>query len=140
MTDEYTSVPLVGIIVGIVIIVWSALWFFLDTTLVGKLLSGILIITGLGILVYVIKEIQIMKKGEKKVRFDERGKINRYKASDRGFWFIFGALMITILLNTFNLINEVVFISLIQLIVAMGTAIFFLSYYFFEWRGDENPD
>ncbi|MFX1251794.1 MAG: hypothetical protein ACFFCZ_09320 [Promethearchaeota archaeon] len=140
MTNEYTSVPLIGIIVGIVIIVWSAIWFFLDTTFVGKLLSGILIITGVGILVYVIKEIQIMKKEVKKVRFDERGRINRYKASDRGFWFFFVALMVSILLYTFNLINEVVFISLTQLIVAMGTVIFFLSYYFFEWRGDENPD
>ena len=100
-----------------------------------KLLGGLLFIPGVFILLNSLREVKDRHERRIVIKHDERSIINRLKAADLAFRFLFLSLALLIVLNALKIINEIIFVAITGPIIAMGVLCYNLGFYWFEKRG-----
>jgi len=130
------QIPFRRSIVAMFFIILGIAWLlFIETNILGKMLSSFFILTGVIFFFYSFREVlQCRKTGEVKTRIDERMELNSLKASRRAFEFLCVSIAISIILVGSKLINEHVFVAIIGPIFAIGVATYILSYHYYEKR------
>jgi hypothetical protein len=125
---------LVPAMLGLIFILIAVLGVFSSKNIDDQLFSGFFLIPGTLILLLSFREFKVRREGKLIIKHDERSEINRLKATDWGFKFLFVSLMILIVLNTLNIIDEIVFVAMTGPVIAIGVAISFIGFYWFERR------
>jgi Ca2+/Na+ antiporter len=128
--------PLViPILLGVTLILMGVLGLFSSENTLDILLSGFFVIPGTLLLLYSFTEFKQRQKRVSIIRHDERSEINRLKATDWSFRFLYISLMILIVLNAINLVDNIVFVALTGPIIAVGISLHYFLYYWYERRG-----
>jgi len=128
--------PLViPILLGVVLILMGVLGLFTSENALDILLSGFFIIPGTLLLLYSFKQFKQRQKKVSIIRHDERSELNRLKATDWSFRFLYISLLVLIVLNAINLVNNIVFVALTGPIIAVGITLHYFLYYWYERRG-----
>ncbi len=124
---------------GIFFALWGIFWFALYyENLLGKLLSGFLIIFGIFIFA---KNYTKLKKGDyEEILIDERMELNMLRASKKGFLFMLSATGFLLLLFSLKLINEILFVALMGPVFAIASVLYVWTYHRYEKGADENKD
>ena len=125
----------IPILLGVILILIGVLSLFTSENTLDILLSGFLIIPGTLLLLYSFKEFKQRHKRVQIIRHDERSELNRLKATDWSFRFLYISLMVLIVLNAINLVNNIVFVALTGPIIALGITLHYFLYYWYERRG-----
>lgn len=138
MKDKQIQIPFRRSIVAVLFIIWGIICLlFIDTEILGKILSSFLIVFGTVFFFYSFREVlQYRKTGEVKTRIDERVETNSLRASRRAFEFLCISIAVLIVLVGSKLINEQVFVALMGPVFAIGAVIYILSYHIYERGGD----
>jgi Ca2+/Na+ antiporter len=138
MANKQIQIPFRRSVVALFFIIWGAVWlFFSGTGVPGNIFGGFFIIIGAVFFAYSFREVlQYKKTGEVKTRSDERSELSGLRASRNGFEFLLISTAILTALWGFKLINEIAFLALIGPVFAIGVAVYILSYYMHERRGE----
>jgi len=128
--------PLViPILLSVALILMGVLGLFTSENTLNILLSGFFIIPGTLLLLYSFKQFKQRQKKVSIIRHDERSELNRLKATDWSFRFLYISLLVLIVLNAINLVNNIVFVALTGPIIAVGITLHYFLYYWYERRG-----
>ena len=119
----------------IVFILIAVVGLFSSNNIIDQLLRGFFVIPGMIILFLSFREFKVKRTTKLIIKHDERSKINRLKAADLAFKFLFVSLATLIVLNAVNLINEIAFVAMTGPIIAIGVSFYFICFYWFEKRG-----
>ncbi|PKP61108.1 MAG: hypothetical protein CVT88_01005 [Candidatus Altiarchaeales archaeon HGW-Altiarchaeales-1] len=140
--NKQSQIPYRWAILGIFFTMCGVMWLYFRGAVSTPeyLISGLLILLGTIIALYSLYEIiQYKRTGEVRIRIDERTELNTLKASKKGFIFLVASIAILIALLGFDIIDEQIFSSLIEVAFAAGFIIYMVSYYLHE-RDDEKTD
>ncbi|WP_455465227.1 hypothetical protein [Candidatus Hodarchaeum mangrovi] len=126
---------IIPIFLGFFLITMGILGILFGEETLDRLLGGFLIIPGVFILLHSITEAKNRHERRLIIKHDERSIINRLKAADLAFRFLFITLALLIVLNALKIINEIIFVAITGPIVALGVLCYNISFYWFERRG-----
>jgi uncharacterized membrane protein len=130
------NIPLYRSLISLFFIIWGIVWVFISQDILGKAISSSFVIFGIIFFLYSLNEVlRYRKTGKVKTRIDERVELNSLKASRRSFEFLYISIAILIVLLGVELINETIFASLMGPILAIGIAIYILTYSLYEKMG-----
>ena len=92
----------------------------------------IFLFVGLILLYYFIKNNPVQNKTLKPVSYDERSEINRLRASDLSFRFMFISINLLIILYALNWVPDNIIIVFLGPIVGLSVIIYFMYFYLTE--------
>jgi len=126
---------IIPILLSIFLIIMGVFEILLGEETLDQLLGGFLIVPGVFILLHSLREAKNRHERRLIIKHDERSIINRLKAADLAFRFLFLTLALLIVLNALKIINEIIFVAITGPIIALGVLCYNIGFYWFERRG-----
>jgi len=126
---------IIPILLSIFLIIMGVFEILLGEETLDQLLGGFLIVPGVFILLHSLRETKNRHERRLIIKHDERSIINRLKAADLAFRFLFLTLALLIVLNALKIINEIIFVAITGPIIALGVLCYNIGFYWFERRG-----
>ncbi|MHA2104719.1 MAG: hypothetical protein ACW981_14930 [Candidatus Hodarchaeales archaeon] len=99
---------------------------------VDLLLGAFFLILGLFFMLYLIKTNKSLNSYSNLSNYDERSEINRLKAADISFKFLFVSINVLILLQAVNPVPVEIFLAFLSPIMAFAIILYFSYYYYHE--------
>lgn len=101
---------------------------------IDLLLGAFFLILGISFMLYLIKTNKSVNSYSSLTNYDERSEINRLKAADISFKFLFVSINALILFQALNPVSVEVFLAFLSPIMAFAIILYFGNYYWNERR------
>ena len=134
--NKKRELTIIKMLLVIFFIFLGSILLYFNNNSIELLLGAFFLILGVIIFLYFIKTTRSSNLNPNLTDFDERSEINRLKAADLSFKFLFLTINGLLIIYALNPITIEIFIALLSPLMAFAIVIYF-GYYYWNERGIE---